>query len=209
MHLDRHARLAEPLHDRTGPVRRDELVVLPEVALHRGPDPGEVLVPLERRVEHHGRGDLLTGPRGQVEHEGPAHAEPGHADGVAGDRRVLEEVVDRPGQLRDRLLGVQLPGQRHGLFLVVGDAAAEQIRGQRHEPLAREPVAHVGDVVVQPPPLLDDDQAGTAAARRLDQVTVRHAPVAPEADVLVRRVLCHWPVPRLFCGSQRVQRRAR
>jgi hypothetical protein len=195
MHLDRHARLgAELLHHLAGPVRRDELVVLAEVALDGGPDAGEVLVPLERPVEHDGRGDLLTRPRGQVQDERAAHAEPDRPDRVPGHRRLREKVVDRSRQLRHRLLRVELPRERHGLVLVVRDPAAEQIRRQRHEPLAGEPVAHVGNVIVQAPPLLDDDHAGAGAALRHGQVAVRGAPVAREADILVRRLLCHWRV---------------
>jgi hypothetical protein len=68
IHLDGHARLgADLLHHLTGPVRRDELVVLAGVALDRSPDAGEVLVAGEGPVEHDRGGDRLTGPGREVQ----------------------------------------------------------------------------------------------------------------------------------------------
>jgi hypothetical protein len=184
-----------------GLVGRIEGVLFGVVALHRRGDAGELIRnPLPHPIERHRGTDLVALLGGQQQHEAAAHAEAHRADLAGGDGGMVEQEVDRPGQVLGRLLGGQFRHQPAGLVRVVGGLAAEQVRRQRHEAFLREPVGDVDDVVGKPPPLLDDDHPRASSGLRQRQVAVRLAAVAGERGVLGGVVAGHVVLLRHGCA---------
>src|SRR5918994_1182595 len=135
--------------------------------------PGLVQLLLQRL----GGADLVVHRRGP-DREPAAQAE-AHGPDLAGALRVGGEVVHRSAHL---LLGL-LHVQRHHLLLrlvrLFRGLAVEEVGRQGDEPLPREAVAHVADVIVDTPPLLQNYDPG-ALALGLRQVSRRRAAVGLE-----------------------------
>src|SRR5207249_3217241 len=146
-----------------------------------------------------------VGPqRRQPQREPPAGTESGHADAAPGHGVVAAQVVDRTGQVLRRLLDIERHHHLRGLVgLVHRDLAAVHVGRERDEALARVPVAHLFDLLVEPPPLLDHDDAGAAAALRHRDVALRLTAVARERDHLAHQYAppnLLWSQLRIFSG---------
>src|SRR5918994_1861353 len=171
--------LVQLLLQRLGVVDADEVVALPEVAQDGlAGELREVRLAVRHHVVERDRGaDLVVHRRGP-DREPAAQAE-AHSPDLAGALRVGGEVVHRSAHL---LLGL-LHVQRHHLLLrlvrLFRGLAVEEVGRQGDEPLPREAVAHVADVIVDTPPLLQNDDPG-ALALGLRQVSRRRAAVGLE-----------------------------
>ena len=161
--VDLFSRVANPLNEPVGDVRRRRLVVRGEVREHRTGETRNVgLHGRVNAVEVDGGADALGVVRRGEERELPAHAEPDCCDLLGRDPVEPDQVVGCSTHVFRRFGDVE---GHHQLASVIGALRLLpmiQVGRECYEALGVESIGEVGDVSDQSPPFLHDDDARSA-----------------------------------------------
>src|SRR6478735_6304228 len=183
--------LVQGREHRADTLHRDAAVLEAEVALHRGPDPGDGRLVARQAVERH-RGTDQVGPsRGEGEDETTAHAEPDRADRRARHSGQAHEVVHRSSEVLHGPLHRQALEERGRLGGVVGRSATVEVRGAGAAPGLGQSLDDAHHVGRQAPPLLDHHDTGPRARLGHPEVTEGLAVTTGEPHVLPSCLVTH------------------